>query len=90
LRIYFARDFGGYVDNLLAPEKRATSPSSNDIINGFNLGTDNHYNEFQSDSNVNDNTAYDTAPNLKAIISKKLAALDLSVNAKDKVPCSST
>ncbi|VVM25958.1 hypothetical protein BSPWISOXPB_4842 [uncultured Gammaproteobacteria bacterium] len=78
LRIYFARDFGGYVDNLLAPEKRATSPSSNDIINGFNLGTDNHYNEFQSDSNVNDNTAYDTAPNLKAIISKKLAALDLS------------
>jgi hypothetical protein len=41
LRIYFARDFGGYVDNLLAPEKRATSPSSNDIINGFNLGTDN-------------------------------------------------
>ena len=78
LRIYFARDFGGYVDNLLAPEKRATSPSSNDIINGFNLGADNHYNEFQSDSNVNDNTAYDTAPNLKAIISKKLAALDLS------------
>ena len=78
LRIYFARDFGGYVDNLLAPEKRATSPSSNDIINGFNLRTDNHYNEFQSDSNVNDNTAYDTAPNLKAIINKKLVALDLS------------
>jgi hypothetical protein len=30
------------------------------------------------DSNVNDNTAYDTAPNLKGIINKKLAALDLS------------
>jgi hypothetical protein len=43
LRIYFARDFGGYVDNLLAPEKRATSPSSSDIINGFSLEDDNHY-----------------------------------------------
>jgi hypothetical protein len=27
LRVYFARDFGGYVDNLLAPEKRASSPN---------------------------------------------------------------
>jgi hypothetical protein len=33
-RIYFARDFDGYIDNLLTPEKRATSPSSSDIING--------------------------------------------------------
>jgi hypothetical protein len=36
-RIYFARDFDGYIDNLLTPEKRATSPSSSDIINGFSL-----------------------------------------------------
>jgi hypothetical protein len=42
----------GYIDNLLAPEKRATSPSSSDIINGFSLEDDNHYNEFQSDSNT--------------------------------------
>jgi hypothetical protein len=27
LRAEFERDFDGYVDNLLAPEKRATSPS---------------------------------------------------------------
>jgi hypothetical protein len=46
-RIYFERDFDGYIDNLLAPEKRATSPSSSDIINGFSLEDDNHYNEFQ-------------------------------------------
>jgi hypothetical protein len=31
LRVYFARDFGGYVDNLLAPEKRASSPNSDNI-----------------------------------------------------------
>jgi hypothetical protein len=47
LRAEFASDFDGYVDNLLAPEKRATSPSSSDIINGFSLGSDNHYNEFE-------------------------------------------
>jgi hypothetical protein len=35
LRVDFIRDFSGYVDNLLAPEKRATNPSSSDIINGF-------------------------------------------------------
>jgi hypothetical protein len=52
LRVYFARDFGGYVDNLLAPEKRATSPSSSDVINSLGLGDDNDYNEFQSDSNT--------------------------------------
>jgi hypothetical protein len=40
LRAEFERDFDGYVDNLLAPEKRATSPSSSDIINGFSLGND--------------------------------------------------
>jgi hypothetical protein len=27
LRVDFIRDFSGYVDNLLAPEKRATNPS---------------------------------------------------------------
>jgi hypothetical protein len=32
-RIYFERDFDGYIDNLLAPEKRATSPSFSDVIN---------------------------------------------------------
>jgi hypothetical protein len=35
LRVDFIRDFSGYVDNLLAPEKRATNPSSSDIINGL-------------------------------------------------------
>jgi hypothetical protein len=53
-------------------QNHARSKSSKPLTN------DNHYNEFQSDSNVNDNTAYDTAPNLKAIINKKLVALDLS------------
>jgi hypothetical protein len=53
----FIRDFSGYVDNLLAPEKRATNPSSSDIINGFGLENDNQYNEFQSDSSASDNTA---------------------------------
>jgi hypothetical protein len=39
LRIYFARDFGGYVDNLLAPEKRATSPSNkNSLSFGVDIG----------------------------------------------------
>jgi hypothetical protein len=47
LRVDFIRDFSGYVDNLLAPEKRATNPSSSDIINGFGLENDNQYNEFQ-------------------------------------------
>jgi hypothetical protein len=28
LRAEFASDFDGYVDNLLAPEKRATSPTA--------------------------------------------------------------
>jgi hypothetical protein len=61
--------FDGYIDNLLAPEKRATSPSSSDIINGFSLEDDNHYNEFQSDSNAtNDNTVKVTT-----FISKKLS-----------------
>jgi hypothetical protein len=55
------------VDNLLAPEKRATNPSSSDIINGFSLGSDNHYNEFQSDSSANDNTA--NATNLTCAMS---------------------
>ena len=78
-RIYFARDFDGYIDNLLTPEKRATSPSSSDIINGFSLKDDNHYNEFQSDSNTtNDNTAKVTNSNLKTIINNKLAELNLS------------
>jgi hypothetical protein len=46
---------------------RATSPSSSDIINGFSLEDDNHYNEFQSDSNAtNDNTVKVTNKNLKA------------------------
>ncbi|VVH66601.1 hypothetical protein BSPLISOX_2168, partial [uncultured Gammaproteobacteria bacterium] len=77
-RIYFERDFDGYIDNLLAPEKRATSPSSSDIINGFSLEDDNHYNEFQSDSNAtNDNTVKVTNKNLKAVINKKLTALNL-------------
>jgi hypothetical protein len=31
LRVDFIRDFSGYVDNLLAPEKRATNPSSMEI-----------------------------------------------------------
>jgi hypothetical protein len=45
----------------------ATSPSSSDIINGFSLEDDNHYNEFQSDSNAtNDNTVKVTNKNLKA------------------------
>ena len=77
LRVYFARDFGGYVDNLLAPEKRASSPNSDNIINGFSLKNDNHYNEFQSDSSANDNTANAKNTNLKAIINKKLATLNL-------------
>jgi hypothetical protein len=47
LRVDFIRDFSGYVDNLLAPEKRATNPSSSDIINGFGLENDNQYNEFR-------------------------------------------
>jgi hypothetical protein len=37
LRAEFERDFDGYVDNLLAPEKRATSPSSSDIIKNLRL-----------------------------------------------------
>ena len=84
LRGYFVRDFDGYVDNLLAPERRANNPSSSDIINGFSLGTDNHYNEFQSDSKTTkDNTANAENKDLKSIINKKLAALNLSdYNAK--------
>jgi hypothetical protein len=54
LRVDFIRDFSGYVDNLLAPEKRATNPSSSDIINGFGLENDNQYNEFQSVSVVSE------------------------------------
>jgi hypothetical protein len=34
----------GYVDNLLAPERRAKNPSSSDIINGFSLDNDDSYN----------------------------------------------
>jgi hypothetical protein len=50
-----------------------------DIINGFSLKDDNHYNEFQSDSNTtNDNTAKVTNSNLKTIIDNKLAELNLS------------
>jgi hypothetical protein len=45
---------------------------------GFSLEDDNHYNEFQSDSNAtNDNTVKVTNKNLKAIINKKLTALNL-------------
>jgi hypothetical protein len=40
LRIRFNLDFAGYVDNLLAPERRAKNPSSSDIINGFSLDND--------------------------------------------------
>ena len=83
LRVDFIRDFSGYVDNLLAPEKRATNPSSSDIINGFGLENDNQYNEFQSDSSASDNTANAKNTNLKTIINNKLAALNLSgYNAK--------
>jgi hypothetical protein len=48
------------------------------VINGFSLGSDNRYNEFQSDSSANDNTANATNSNLKTIINNKLAALNLS------------
>jgi hypothetical protein len=41
------------------------------------LGSDNHYNEFQSDSSANDNTANATNSNLQTIINNKLAALNL-------------
>jgi hypothetical protein len=41
-------------------------------------GNDNHYNEFQSDSSANDNTANATNSNLQTIINNKLAALNLS------------
>ena len=78
LRAHFNRDFGTYVDNLLAPERRASNPSPRDIINGFSLDNDDSYNEFQSDSNEGDNTANGRNENLSAIISKKLTALNLS------------
>jgi hypothetical protein len=48
-----------------------------DIINGFSLGNDNRYNEFQSDSSANDNTANAANSNLQTIINNKLAALKL-------------
>jgi hypothetical protein len=41
------------------------------------LKNDNHYNEFQSDSSANDNIANAKNTNLKAIINKKLATLNL-------------
>ena len=78
LRLDFNRDFGTYVDNLLAPERRASNPSASDIINGFSLDNDDRYNEFQSDANESDNTANGRNKNLSAIISKKLTALNLS------------
>ena len=83
LRIYFNHDFDTYVDNLLAPERRASNPSASDIINGISLNSANHYNEFQSDANTNDNTANGNKKSLNTIISNKLSALNLSnYNAK--------
>jgi hypothetical protein len=52
LKINFDRDFYAYADNLLAPERRASNPSSSDIINGFSLDNDDSYNEFQSDASA--------------------------------------
>jgi hypothetical protein len=83
LTINFDRDFDAYADNLLAPERRASNPSSSDIINGFSLDNDDSYNEFQSDASDNDNTAKGKNKNLNTIINNKLTALNLSnYNAK--------
>ena len=83
LKTDFDRDFDAYADNLLAPERRASNPSSRDIINGFSLDNDDSYNEFQSDASDNDNTAKGKNKNLNTIINKKLKALNLSnYNAK--------
>jgi hypothetical protein len=65
-------------------------------VNGFSLEDDNHYNEFQSDSNAtNDNTVKVTNKNLKAVINKKLTALNLPgynaqmiVNRAEAMSCS--
>ncbi len=83
LKINFDRDFYAYADNLLAPERRASNPSSSDIINGFSLDNDDSYNEFQSDASDNDNTAKGKNKNLNTIINNKLTALNLpNYNAK--------
>ncbi|VVH50600.1 hypothetical protein BPUTSESOX_2221 [uncultured Gammaproteobacteria bacterium] len=83
LKINFDRDFDAYADNLLAPERRASNPSSSDIINGFSLDNDDSYNEFQSDASDNDNTAKGKNKNLNTIINNKLTALNLpNYNAK--------
>ncbi|VVH67371.1 hypothetical protein BSPLISOX_1103, partial [uncultured Gammaproteobacteria bacterium] len=78
LRVRFNLDFAGYVDNLLAPERRAKNPSSSDIINGFSLDNDDIYNELQSDSSESNNTANGRNKDLSAIIKAKLTALNLS------------
>ncbi|CAC9644268.1 hypothetical protein [uncultured Gammaproteobacteria bacterium] len=78
LRARFNLDFAGYVDNLLAPERRAKNPSSSDIINGFSLDNDDSYNELQSDSSESNNTANGRNKDLSAIIKAKLTALNLS------------
>jgi hypothetical protein len=79
LRARFNLDFAGYVDNLLAPERRAKNPSSSDIINGFSLDNDDSYNELQSDSSESNNTANGRNKDLSAIIKAKLTALNLSI-----------
>jgi hypothetical protein len=79
LRAEFASDFDGYVDNLLAPEKRATSPSSSDIINGFSLGSDNHYNEFQSDSSLKSLSAFESRS--PCLAKSSANGLDLTLSA---------
>ncbi len=78
-RIYFNNDFNNhYIDNLLTPERQSDSPSATSIINGFSLGSDNHYNEFQSDSSSSDNTARPSNAILDTAINNKLTDLGLS------------
>jgi hypothetical protein len=84
LKTDFDRDFDAYADNLLAPERRASNPSSRDIINGFSLDNDDSYNEFQSDASDNDNTAKGKNKNLNTIINKKLKALKAEIKAENK------
>jgi len=79
LRVAFNNDFSNhYIDNLLTPEKQSNSPESINIINGFSLGNNNQYNEFQSDSSSSDNTAQKSNTALDAAINNKLDELSLS------------
>ncbi len=79
LRTYFNNDFDNhYIDNLLTPEKHTNNPDASSIINGFGLGSDNHYNEFQSDSSSSDNTANPRNTTLGSAINNKLDELSLS------------